>query len=70
MLLDERTWRYLHLNETGAVLWKQLVEGSSEAGLRQALVAAYDIDESVAQADVDAFLADLRARDLLVADTQ
>lgn len=66
MLLDERTWHYLHLNETGALLWKCLAEGSTEADLRQVLVDAYGVDDGVARADVDAFLAELRARDLLL----
>lgn len=55
----------LTLNETGALLWKQLENDSSEAQLVDALLAEYDVASALAQGDVAAFVAELRENDLL-----
>jgi hypothetical protein len=57
---------YLKLNGSGRVLWEQLAGSATESTLVEALVAGYGIDEETAAADVATFLADLRARGLLV----
>ena len=56
---------YLSANQTGALLWRRLAEGTTRAELVQALVTAYGIDEQSAGADVDSFLAELREHELL-----
>jgi hypothetical protein len=57
---------YLKLNGTGRVLWEALAESRTEGELTAELVERYGIDESRAATDVAGFLADLRARRLLV----
>ena len=47
------------LNESGAMLWKQLEKGADREGLVANLTAEYDVSEDVASADVDAFLGKL-----------
>lgn len=56
----------LKLNESGVVLWKKLEQGSDRNGLIAALTAEYDVDATVAGADVDAFLAHLRNAGCLI----
>ncbi len=46
----------INLNETGAYLWKELAKGSDEDGLTKALLAEYDVEESVARADAKNFI--------------
>lgn len=52
------------LNETGAFLWRQLEEGTTEPELLAALLEDYDTDETNAQADISEFLAKLKTADL------
>lgn len=53
------------LNETGAFLWKLLQEERSDAALVNALLEAYDVEESVARTAVQGFLDMLKKKDLL-----
>ena len=46
----------LNLNESGAMLWKALENGADRNGLVAALLAEYEVTETEASADVDAFL--------------
>lgn len=46
----------LHLNETGAMLWKVLEKGSDPEALIAALTAEYDVTQQQAQKDVEFFL--------------
>jgi coenzyme PQQ synthesis protein D (PqqD) len=77
---DELSWRridteivavdaansvYLGANESGAVLWALLVEGTTRAELATALQERYGIDRARAEADVDAFIGSLENRGLL-----
>ncbi len=55
----------INLNETGALLWKKLEEGSDEEGLTQALLDEYDVEESVARADAKEFIAKLMEAGLI-----
>ncbi len=63
--LDEDASAYLGANDAGLVLWEALARGSSKEGLVALLLDRFDVDEARAAADVDRFLADLRARGLL-----
>jgi hypothetical protein len=59
---------YFTVNPSAAVLWPLLADGATEPELGSRLVHAFGLSESAARADVTAFLADLRARGLLVED--
>ena len=63
--LDRKASEYVAVNRSGAALWPRLVVGASRDELVAALVARYGIDEARAGADVDAFVASLRGRELL-----
>lgn len=63
--LDRNNSAYLAINATGAVLWPALVRGSSVEELVALLRSEFDVDEARAEADVEDFVAMLRARDLL-----
>lgn len=65
VVLDLRTSRYLSLNNSGAKLWTRLADGATEAELAAVLTDSYGLAADRAQQDVQAFLAALRARDLL-----
>ncbi|MBP3587966.1 MAG: PqqD family protein [Clostridia bacterium] len=49
----------LSLNDSGALLWKALEQGGGREALADALLAEYEVERSVALADVDEFLAKL-----------
>ncbi|MCK9478042.1 MAG: PqqD family protein [Firmicutes bacterium] len=53
------------LNETGVFLWNLLQEENDEAGLLQAILSEYDIDEQAATEDINSFLASLKENKLL-----
>jgi coenzyme PQQ synthesis protein D (PqqD) len=63
--LDESSLLYLGANGSGSLLWQELAAGTSRDALVARLVETYEIDEGVAGADVDAFVADLERRGLL-----
>lgn len=46
----------LKLNESSALLWKELERGADRQSLVSALTSEYDVDVATAAADVDAFL--------------
>ena len=54
------------LNETGALLWEKLSEGTDKKGLCDAILEIYDIDEATASADVDKFLEKVTAQQLII----
>ena len=58
---------YFGTNSSGGLLWKRLAEGTTRAELVGELVAVFDLEPSHAEADVDAFVDDLRKRGLLQA---
>jgi hypothetical protein len=66
VILDRRTWGYLSINDSGAVLWQRLVDGATTPELAAALVEDFDVEEATALSDAEAFVAALRERDLLV----
>ena len=65
VLLDLRTSMYLSTNPSATVLWRKLEDGATETALAKALVDAFGVAVERARADVAAFLADCRERDLL-----
>lgn len=56
---------YFGTNSSGTVLWRRLAEGTTRAELVGDLMTTFDLEQAHAQADVDAFLDDLRGRGLL-----
>ncbi len=50
----------INLNSTASLLWSYLEKGTTEEELVAALVEKYEIDDTTAKRDVDAFL--LKAR--------
>ena len=56
----------INLNQTGAMLWKELANGGDEDALVKALLSEYDVDEEIAKKDVQAFIAKLKGANLLI----
>ena len=55
----------IHLNETGAFLWRQAEKGEfSVESLTTALLAEYEVSEDTAKADVAAFVGRLQEQKL------
>lgn len=63
--LDLQALTYVAVNATGATMWPALVEGVTRDALVGQLRGRFDIDQTRAEADVDAFVETLRERDLL-----
>ncbi len=63
--LDEATAEYLAANEAGGLLWRALAQGATRDELAARLAEEFGIERERALADTDAFVAALRARDLL-----
>jgi len=57
---------YLAINQSGGRLWPGLVSGATRDELIATLTDAYNIPAEDAARDVDAFIASLDERDLLV----
>jgi Coenzyme PQQ synthesis protein D (PqqD) len=57
---------YLAINQSGGRLWPVLVAGATREELIATLTGAYNIPAEDAARDVDAFIASLDERDLLV----
>ena len=55
----------LNLNGTGAFLWENLENETTEDELAKKLLCEYDVDEAVSRKDVSAFLENLRGAGLL-----
>ncbi|MBQ8427282.1 MAG: PqqD family protein [Clostridia bacterium] len=55
----------INLNETGALLWKELQKGATEEDLKKALLNEYDVPEDVAEKDVKTFVANLTQANLI-----
>lgn len=50
----------IKLNESGLILWNKLVASADREQLIDALLEEYDIDRTIAEADVDKFVGVLR----------
>lgn len=57
--------RMITLNETGLFLWKLLERETEEDAVLAALLAEYDVDETVAKRHVSAFIDQLKEHDFL-----
>lgn len=55
----------INLNETGALLWKELQKGATEEELKKALLNEYDVSEELADKDVKAFVQNLQQAKLI-----
>ena len=51
----------LRLNETGAFLWKKLIDGATEGELADALAAEYGVSREVSEKDTADFLDVIRS---------
>lgn len=57
--------RMITLNETGLFLWKLLEQETDEAAVLDALLAEYEVEESVAKRHMAAFIDQLKEHDFL-----
>lgn len=55
----------MRLNESGALLWDELVAGADREALIAKVLDTYDIDRVTAEADVDSFIVTLREAGIL-----
>ena len=53
------------VNETGAFLWEQLVEGTSKEELLRTMVETYEVTQEEAERDIEEFLDILHKNDIL-----
>jgi hypothetical protein len=65
VVLDKRNWTYMGINGSGALLWRELVEGASSERLVERLREEYGLAEDLALRDVGAFVELLRGHGLL-----
>jgi PqqD family protein of HPr-rel-A system len=65
VLLDLHSGRYFGLNGTGARVWALLKDGLERDAIARALTEEFEVEETNARADVDAFIAALRERGLI-----
>jgi hypothetical protein len=65
VVLDSRRDVYLATNQTGAHLWRALIEGTTRSELVDVLVTTFGVDEETATTDVGAYLDSLDEQGLL-----
>ena len=65
VLLDLRDKNYYRLNETAAVVWKAIEDGTSIDALIAGIVSRFEISEEHARAEVESLLRDFESRNLL-----
>lgn len=65
VVLDVQRSLYLAVNAAGTLLWKRLADGATRAELIHCLMEAFSLDQQRAEADVDEFVALLRAHELV-----
>lgn len=53
------------LTEVGEFIWDRLVEADGAEDILRAILEEYDVEESVARQDVEAFFEKLRALDII-----
>ncbi|NEE16319.1 lasso peptide biosynthesis PqqD family chaperone [Streptomyces sp. SID7499] len=66
VLLNERTGRYWQLNNTGAHVLRELLDGRPPAAIATALASRYGIDAQQAERDVSAVIERLRGSKLVI----
>ena len=65
VLLQPEAGMYYGMNEVATLLWERLEEPATVADLRAELRSEFDVEAAVADRDLRAFLADLKAADLV-----
>ena len=65
IVLDRRTWTYLGINPSGALLWKEIAQGTTLPALVDRLCDTYGRSREEASQDADDFLSALRAHELV-----
>ena len=55
----------IKLNESCCILWKKLCEGCEQEDLVEALLAEYDVDRAIIEADVERILNQLKGANIL-----
>lgn len=55
----------ISLNETGVFIWKKLENNVSFDSLLKDFLSEYDVDESTAKADLNAFISKMKAEGLI-----
>jgi hypothetical protein len=63
--LDLASEEYVAVNRSGTALWAMLAAGATTAALVEELTRTFEVPESAARSDVDAFVASLRDRGFL-----
>ncbi|MDQ0712084.1 hypothetical protein QFZ55_001536 [Streptomyces luteogriseus] len=66
VLLNERTGRYWQLNNTGAHVLRELLDGHQPAAIATGLASRYGIDSQQAERDVSAVIERLRGSELVI----
>ncbi len=57
LLLEPATGKYFELNETSAVIYQQLEQGSDIQSIVKTLVTVFDIDAQTALSDINEIIA-------------
>ena len=65
VLLDGRRGRYWHVNGTGAVVLRALLDGEAPEAIAARIAATAPVDETKARADVTALVTALSAASLV-----
>jgi len=68
IVLDKRTWTYLGINGSGAMLFKEIAQGTTLGRLAERLTEDFGVTVSVARHDSEAFVAMLESHELLEED--
>jgi hypothetical protein len=65
IVLDKRTWSYLSINDSGALLWREIAKGAKRAELVERLHETYGLDAQTASRDVEDFISMMQRHGLL-----
>jgi hypothetical protein len=65
IVLDRRTWTYLGINPSGALLWKEIAQGTTLPALVDRLCDSYGSSREAASQDAHDFVSALRAHELV-----
>lgn len=56
----------INLNEVGAFLWRQLETETTFEDILKAMLETYEVEEAIAKADLEKFISELKAVNLIV----
>lgn len=65
VILNLKSGVYFGLNEVGAKIWSLIQQPQSIQGLRDALLAEYDVEPEICDRDLLQLIQDLKAADLI-----